>query len=577
MLLFFLAPVVVFAQQHIFAIKTDTLTYDYRTGGKEIDSLDWYHTGQFYVTPGGPWNNIFGINGTDYASFLKHFSQQQVVPTALKSYFTALPHLGFSYSFGGKGIQYLNAEYQQSFKKNTNLSVQYKRNSTGSQAPFLRNAFFSNESLQFLVHHQGKKYKQLLEFDYLKSNRNLSGGITTDTLIQVYGLEFTPVYKKNAASSYKYYSISSQHVYGFKQDSVLNHGLIYKNQLKIQNRVYTESDSLAGIYSVIHIDSLKTRDQFQLARINNSFGYFFKSKKIAIDALLQHGYWRFQNLGTNRDTNEVEFQCNIATKVRNWTLSNSFNYGIVGIVGQWSDAFNGNLTRGKWKHSIQGFVGKELPTIFQRAYFANTSGWKLQTFGLQGKKAIDYQLQWQSKLDLTLIASYRSYANTYFYLNSNWRNDTLNSIQSIHLTIRSNLNWRSWTWQPQICINSITKSMNYLPLFDLRSKLFFNKKLFKAQKLNYILGVDLKYQANYALMSYNSSLDLWVLPSSNQTHKSFLGVDFFTGFQIDVFRFYLKIENMDYWWNKSQSNLIQQGFPITPAFIRLGFTWDFFN
>ena len=53
-------------------------------------------------------------------------------------------------------------------------------------------------------------------------------------------------------------------------------------------------------------------------------------------------------------------------------------------------------------------------------------------------------------------------------------------------------------------------------------------------------------------------------------------LDFFTGIQIDEFRFYFKFENIDYFWNK-QTNLQQIGYPISPTIIRLGFTWDFFN
>ncbi len=50
----------------------------------------------------------------------------------------------------------------------------------------------------------------------------------------------------------------------------------------------------------------------------------------------------------------------------------------------------------------------------------------------------------------------------------------------------------------------------------------------------------------------------------------------FTSVQIDEFRMYFKIENVDSFWS-NRINSIAMGYPVAPSLMRLGLTWDFFN
>lgn len=572
----FCFPFVVSAQQNVLFLKTDTLNITDRTGGKTIDSLDWYHAGNFTLNPGGPLNNPFGYSGSNYLNVTSIFQNQLALPKKLKSTFTALPHLGFMYSFGSGSLQYLNAEYQQTFKGNTNLNINYNRNSITSGKGFMRNNSFSNDAFQFLINHQGNRYKNLIYFDFIKAQRALSGGIRTDTLIELYGLDFTPVFKGNATSTARNLQLGSQHLIAINSDSLVQHGFVYKNKWSVQNRVYSEIDTIYGLYNQLNIDSNETRDQFQLARINNAGGYFFKTRKFKVEALIQHGYWRFQNLGVNRDTNEIEFQGNVSFDLGNLHLQNDFSINLVGANGEWSEKAIASFKREKIQQYLSFTTQANLPSPFVRQYFANNHHWKLAPIEAQGKTALDYEVHFPSWANTTVGFGFRNLKNNYFYIDSVWRNDTLNSINLFSLNLRSHLKWKVLNWQPQVIFNSSPSNFGFLPQFDLRSKLFFNKRLFKAKKLDFILGVDLRYQANYQMLNYDVTLDLYRLPTQNVSHEAMFELDFFTGIQIDEFRFYFKFENIDYFWNK-QTNLQQIGYPISPNIIRLGFTWDFFN
>lgn len=570
-------PLAGLAQQNLLFLQSDTLRITERIGGTTIDSLDWYNTGNFTLNPGGPWNNPFGKNGSDYLDVLSYLQEPLQLPEPISSKFIALPHLGFSYSFGSKSLQYLKAEYQQTLRKNTHLHVTYGRNSTSLESGLMRNNGFANDAFQFLVDHHGKRYENLVYLNFIKATRQLNGGLRTDTLIETFGLEFSPVFKENAASTSRNFQLGSQHMFNFGKDSSVRHGLVYKNQWSIRNRLYLESDTIYNLYDALYIDSNSTRDQYQLARINNAGGYFFKSRKFGAEALVQHGYWRFQNLARNRDTNEVEFQGNLFFALQNFKVTNVLSFNLAGAIGEWKDEAKAVLKQRSWDHALAFAMSQTLPTPFQRQYFANNHNWKIADLKTQGTTALNYTTRSKSRFDLTGQAGWKNLRNTYFLVNdTTWRNDTLTDISLFSLSVRGTLNWKTLYWQPQVIVNSSPSDFGFIPQFDLRSKLFFNKKLFQAKKLDFIIGVDLRYQASYRLLSYDPSLDLYRLPSQQLTHDPMLELDFFTGFQIDDFRFYFKFENIDYFWNP-QNNLQQIGYPVSPNVLRLGLTWDFFN
>lgn len=575
-LILILLPLTSFAQYNLLFEQNDTLKISHRSGGKEIDSLDNYFTGDFSLTPGGAWNNPFGKYGTDYLSVFNSLQKPLHLPTRLKPHFIALPHLGFAYSFGSKGLQYVHADYQQTFRKNTNLNIRFDKNAYGNVKGMMRNTGFDNQAFQVLLNHQSRHYEGLFFLNYIKSKRQLSGGITTDTLIDVYGLDFVPVRKEYANSVQKSFELGSQHAINFNRDSLFRHGFIYKNRWSIEHREFFEEDFLSGIYSVINIDSNSTRDQYQIAELSNAGGYFFKSKFIQAEALIQHSYWNYQNLGRNRDTTEIEFQGNIGLRFSKISFQNELSLNLVGALGEWSERLKAEFKQTNWNHALQFEMNSKLPTVFQRNYFANNQAWNLTSLKTMQQTSVKYDVLNLSKWNLNGQIGWKNMKNTYFFLNDTWRNDTLTNIQLFSASVGATWKWKTLNWQPRVTYSIAPNTFDFIPQFDLRSKLFFNKKLFKAKRLDFIIGLDVRYQAGYRLLDYQSNLDLFVIPTQNQVHKPVIELSFFTGVKIDVFRFYFKFENIDYFWN-SKTNLQQTGFPVNPNIIRLGLTWDFFN
>jgi hypothetical protein len=547
-----------------------------RTGAAEIDSLDLYHAANQTLNPGGVWNHPFGGSGNSYLDIMSSL-QTPIRPLGqLSRKFAALPHLGFMYSFGSAGTQFVHMDYQQTFRKGSNLAIAYDRNVSKG---FMRNSAFANDRFQLMFDHAGRKYSNLVYLHFNQSTRALNGGITTDTLIQDFGLEYTPVFKENASSRIRQFEFGSQHLLNLGNDSLRQHGIAYHNKWSLLNRVYTEQDTVFAIYDNVYIDSFETRDQYQHARIDNALGYFLKTGSLSAEALINHGYWKFQNLATNRDTNEVEFQLNLAYKQKNWQVYNAFRLNLLGATGEFQENLHISLRQGSWKHQLRVETGQSLPTPFQRQYLANNHSWKLENLKTQGKTGIFYGLQAATKFELNVQLGWQQLKNTYFLIGDTWRNDTLTTLNLLSGQIGGTLKWRKLYWQPRIIVTANPSGFAFAPQYDLRSRIFINKKLFKAQKLNFIIGADVRYQGPYKLLTYDPTLDLYRLPQSGAAitqYQQMFELDMFMGFQIAEFRFYFRFENIDYFWN-DQTNRTLTAYPITPNVIRIGLTWDFFN
>jgi len=564
------------AQYNVLLSDRDTVKFTDRTGGTAIDSLDLYHAANQTLNPGGVWNHPFGTSGNSYTDVMRSL-QTPISPVGLlQRQFAALPHLGFMYSFGSAGTQFVHMDYQQTFRKGSNLAIAYNRNvSTG----FMRNSAFSADRFQLMFDHAGRKYTNLVYLHFNQAARALNGGMRTDTLIRDFGLEYTPVFKESAASRIRQFEFGSQHLLNLGNDSLRQHGIAYHNKWSLLNRVYNEQDTIFALYDTIYVDSLVTRDQYQHARIDNALGYFVKTGSMRAEALLNHGYWKFQNLATNRDTNEVEFQLKLLYKQKNWQISNAFRLNLLGAAGEFQENLYVSLRQGRLRHVLRAETGQSLPTPFQRQYLANNHSWKLENLKTQAKTGISYNLQAPQLSDLNVQLGWQQLKNTYFLIGDTWRNDTLKNLNVLSGQVGLTLKWRKLYWQPRVIVTMNPSGFAFAPQYDLRSRIFINKKLFKAQKLNFIIGVDVRYQGTYDLLAYDPTLDLYRLPGPNAAimqYKSMFKLDFFTGFQIAEFRFYFRFENIDYFWN-DQTNRTLTGYPITPNVIRLGLTWDFFN
>lgn len=569
-LLFCLLGFTIKAQDFTCRVK-DSLTFQSRSGSATNDSLDLLFATYVYLNPGGSAYHPFGWRQNAYFSFIGNLSSPFLTLHQPKTIFSALPHLGFAYSFGQNGTQFMHTDFQQAFSKNTLLNFTFEINALGEA---IRNGAYRNSFVNLQVLHQQKRNKNNFDFYYQQSIIGLNGGVQDTNDLNFFPINLLNVQKSNAKATQKQAVLRNQFAFNFLKDSTHFLGPAIKNSWQIQHRTFEEKDDLKTIYPEVNIDSLSTRDQYQVVKLSTGAGLFYQSKFFTSEVLANHIYWDYQNLARHNDTNELQLEWNLFANWHKFRLKNNFAYNVLGALGEMNEHLEvSHLTRFLAIRFNYSFA-QQLPLIQQRQYFSNNQAWKLTDLDIQTKQELKLDIDLLTKVKVMASVSYLSLANHYFFVQNQWRNDTLNRLNFFSFQLKTGIKWKVFGVQPYIALN--VSNSNLLPSVDARLRLFYNKKMFKDKKLDLIIGVEGSYLSGFQLLNYQVPLGVY-MPSNNIiSTRQTVGLDFFTGIQVNVFRFYLRVENIDYNFKQTNTYTILS-LPNAPLFFRLGLTWDFFN
>ena len=563
-------PFSLIGQYNLFTEK-DSITILHRTGGGLIDSLDMSYSYPISTFSGGTLNTINSIISPKFIFEKVGLQNFRDVIANKQMVFSGLPHLGFSYSFGSKGTQFLHFDYQQALSKKTLLNLNYQRNSSNG---FLRNSKYSDNTFSFQLRKNNKFYSYYLESSYSSKITGLNGGVTNFENIDSQGLEFLPINNSYSKNNLKIASVKLNNYFNLLNDSIKAIGIVTKHQYEVTNRQYTDEN----IFNKWNIDSLKTRDQYRFASIKTSSGLYLKSKKSYFDFLIQQRYWDYQNLGIHNDTSEINLTSTLKVDIKKFELKNDAVFNLIGAGGEWSNKSSISSDYNKINICASLQLEQKWPEAFQRFYFSNNYSYKLGEFKLQSRVnsliSVRYKL---NKLNFLQFSYSNSILhNNYFFIDSLWRNDTLNLISINSLSVNGNIKFGFFYIQPNISLNIPSSNFLYIPKTTINTRMFIKKKMFKAKKMEGIYGVDLAWISTYNLMTYNNEIDVFTFNDTKRVFNSMTNLSAFLGFSLGEFRFFTRMENIGYFWN-DKSNQVLVGFPIQKNFIRLGLTWDFFN
>ncbi|MBI2258664.1 MAG: hypothetical protein HYU67_07170 [Flavobacteriia bacterium] len=572
--LIFLCQFNIYGQKKLL-YDVDTLNYRSRSGSFTMDSLDYYHTSQTTLNSGGSVFHPFGRFQQCYTSFFSLLDNSFLPEQRIKVKYTVLPHLGFIYSTGSAGIQYMHTDFQHLLNKNTLLNFNYEINALGQA---LRNGDFKNTAIDFLILYNSLKIKNNFIFRYKQHKMSLNNGLFDTTLVNTQAYALQEVITENANSVQKKANAFNQFSYNFKRDSNYFIGITTQNEWNIRHREFKETGDINSFYSAIYIDSFETRDQYQLASISNAIGLKFENiKGIQTEILLKHTYWDLQNLSRHHDTTEWYLLGDISFNKRNFFFNANIEFNVAGALGQKKFFQELEWKRPNWKIKTAYLFQQNYLLPEQRFYFSNNFSWDKNTFSIQTHQQLFIQSE-INKQKWLLIAncSWNQLLNKYFFDGVTFSNDTLNQLNFLSLSLKSSYKFSFFGVQPYLGFNYFPQNFAYAPMLDSRVRLFFNKKMFKSKKLDFLLGVDLSYITSHQLFDYQRSLGIYTLRNSNGKSNEYIGLDFFMGFELNVFRFYFKVEKIDYLWSERNQWVVSK-IPIAPMLFRLGLTWDFFN
>ena len=560
-------------QRFFFLPNLDSIDQNYRSGGRALDSTDHSVIRNINLRPGGgyfgiyefdlPLNVFHSIAGLTYLNY----------QFRAKPLFSGLPHLGFNYSFGSFGSQELNVAYNQFFKPETHLHINIHR---VDMAGALRNSGHELNDINALFYHSRKRIAMKLDVYYASYDIYENQGILTDTLLDFFPIEFTPVKSQNGNTKIKKSNIRWDNYLRLIGDSISGQGIKLNTQFDLVNREYEEQNFSGLAYNTILIDSFSTRDQYQTASIETGGGYFFNSPYFRLDASVNHRFWKYQNLGQFRDTNEVRVNSILSLRLGQLVCMNEFSINLLGAIGEFHYQSNINYTRNKLAINAGFNLENKLPVPHQRFYLANNISWKLSNLELQKIMNVHGKMSYGQHQKLISFLNWTTVSNGLFLIQNEWRQDTLDFINLGTIGLMGQFRFGKFSVYPCARLNFSSNNFNFMPSFTTLNRIAFTTKLFKTKALEVSLGSDFGYDSKYNHLTYNhltGTMD--PILSAFQT-PGMMNLHSFMSFQISQFRFYVRAENIDYFWNAKQIR-IDPGFPLMPFYLRLGLSWDFFN
>lgn len=558
-------------QNNLYTPLDDTLTFHHTTGGV-IDTFDLTYTFPLISLPGGTIGKYNAAPTVDLFTNSPSLFLHQLPEIKSDWTISALPHIGFFYSFGTKGTQFLHADYQQSFLNKSLLNLEINRSSSQGMG---RKSDFANQDFSLAYRFGQKKIHGDIKAIYIQNTTTLSGGISNDSTWIDQGLAFAPIRKENTTSLSRFINAEGALKFNFLSDSTsLSAGIITKHKYSLWNRVYNEvQDSLINIYPFVNIDNDTTRDQFQDAKLKNSIGLYAENKRFCFSILGSHRYWRFQNLGADVNQNETSADINLGVRMKK-LLVNSESY--FNLTGAQNEFYSKNSI--KWGTSskyISGGVSIEsmLPSLVQRFYYGNNLFYNSPLIK-QNRNDINVTGAYSIwKIDAALTLGTLSWRNNliwqnYSWMNGNGSNQTVNYIKA---KLHFDLNW--FHAYPEYLFQT---GSDFLPKSVLSGRLLVKKKVFAAKKLELSFAVDPQLTSKYTFMSYNTLLDNWYFDSNNRAGGQSFSLHSTITLHIEEFKFFIRTENLQAFWTPRNIEIAQDFY--RPTFLlRLGISWDFFN
>lgn len=562
------------AQDELVIPDTDTITLEYRAGGVELDSADLVGFHDYNLRPGGGLGDLFEMNIADrLIESIGHFNYLRP-QSRTKSFRTSLPYLGFNYSFGTNATQNVNLDYSHTFNENSRLNFRYHRRTSNG---FLRNDSYKLNDVNLLYQRVSNSYSTNFNAYFSDDSYGENGGIQTDTLLQDFDVIFTPVRKGNANSSVKRADFDWSNYFSFNNDSIVHFGLVQRSKFELINRVYLEdSDTLQQLYNNTFIDTISTRDQYQTASITNGLGYFFSTPYFQIDALINHRYWRNQNLGNSRDTNELTLSSKLFVQLNVVELRNEFQLNLLGALGELENLAQIKLPIRDFSFNGSVLFKNKLPEPYQRESFGNHYQWKLSELNTQQTIGMNAGIELNKAFKVGARFKSTTVSNGLYFINDSWRQDTLDVINVSLFEIYGGFHLNKIHIYPKVVLRLNSSNYAFQPKFEGLSRFVYKTGVFKAKKLILSFGVDLRYRTEYTSLSYLPNLGVLQIKENNFVSGNLLNLDAFFGMRIDQFRFYTSVDNISNAWN-DQTTRIDPSYPILPLFVRLGVSWDFFN
>ena len=576
-ILFFLSvlPLTIVSQINLFSASYDSLHSHDRIDGSIYDlELSSRFFDVAFILPGqvGPFLTLKTL--MPYGSKIHQFNR-----TESDKIVSALPHVGFSYIFGTQGAQRLGFEYHQVFKGDWVLNSAI---SNVKSAGYFRNTAYGNTDISFSLTKKRDSYGFSLIGRTSKITRQWSGGVIDSSLLESFAPLLVPVYKSNCSSALKYFETEASGYIRLLEKDKSSFGFLNVLTVNGENRLFTEVDTLQGLYSAIYYDSVSTNDQYQRSTVTNTSAIYFKNEFLSYSGGLGASFWNYRNGSLYRDTFEMDITQRLEFSKRKLSLSHEASFNLVGAAQTWGIRNHLKYRFKKYVIEWNSTFGQKLPEMYQRFYSANNVFYSNANQSLESytRNTLDFGYTFkQLKLNLGYLLQIN--AGVYFYdpLLLNWSNETsLSSNISQQTYLNSIYSYKRLVWNQSYRFTLSNTERNILPKHQLHGSFLTSLGLFKAKKLQLTFGLSycLTSKTNIIPLLENVGVFDLLNVSEQNNQSAIFTMGAIIAMEIETFRFFVKLSNIGYLWNSTAWQYID-GIYLPEAAVRVGLTWDFWN
>lgn len=584
----FCACFVVRTQIGFSEYSSDTLLSDFRTFGSMSENNEGLGVlDQSFVSIENP--HFFLSNGI-FRSFGSAIDQTHFKKRNIKQNISALPHIGFGYIFGSQGAQRLSFQYGQVLPRNWVINTQIKTNKLEG---FFRNTAYSQSHYGFSLSKQSDKFGILISGNTNKVEREWSGGVLNDSLLDFFAPQFIPVLKENCNSTIKGFNAALGSYLVLINNDKFRLNYINESSVFGLNRLFNEADTLIGIYENTNFDTLVSRDQFQQSTLDHFSGFRMNSSNSQYSLGVKASYWNYRNMGLFRDTLELDVEHKFKLNWEQFKFDHSASYNVLGAFRNWK--MRQSITFKQDNIGLNRFISyqftnslvKNIPQVYQRFYVSNNTAYNNSNMNLESSYTQELSAEFHQVMDtnhlLNISLAYGlGIQRGIYYFDSqslNWlSNSSLsdNNTHQVKFAIafqKDHLNIRQSYQYTQLNDERLIIPRHYLyGSIDYKIGVFKDKKL----ELTFGLTYSLSSKTNIIPVIENMGVYDFLNIDVDNFQSSLFNLGAYTSIEIETFRFFLKVNNLGYLWNDLQWNYVE-GIYLPEVAVRVGITWDFWN
>jgi|GEM_PF-6699066 hypothetical protein len=467
--------------------------------------------------------------------------------------------------------------HTQNVNKKWNIGFEGISNKSIGKIPRQDNRF---HYLMGSTNYQGSRYYLWANYYYSKLKAKENGGVQNPSFLtdSLFPPENAMIFLQHANNNYVVSNLTLQQWYKVNKSDTTNQNytpwIIHQSSLLRAKKIFTDSPLDTFYYNNTFIDSTKTYDSLFYQLHNHSIGLAISQNPIKGNGLMIMARHLQRNTYSYLfPLNENAITANISFWVRKTKYSAKviFDFGVFGYLQNLLNIdirYNKKISRNiLWQNKLS--YEKKEPDIFENNFYSNHYRW---TKSFPFKKKI--HLESSLKKENNKISLWITNVDNFVIFNNIQEPTLIPNFINAGMDLNKLFNWKNFYSYNKLLLQYINDTNIQIPNAVFYSSLYYQNKLFK-DVLTIQFGADVWCHSKYKPVGYSPVLNNFYT-TNNDAVGLYPVVSLFLNASLKRARFFVKMEHLNYQWQKANFFLIHN-YPLSPRMLKFGIFWNFYD